>query len=84
MKITVDAKRPVDAAVDLLALLIGQIEEKSAKKSKLAPRFNTVDRALRGRIADVIAHGDFRGKSGQTIRHLWKNWKFRSLHLLFG
>jgi len=66
MQITVDAKRPVDAAVDLLALFIVEIEEKGAKKPKLAARFNMVDRALRGRIADVIAHGDFRGKTGQT------------------
>ena len=66
MRITVDTKRPVDAAVDFLVLLIAQIEGKDAKKAHLAPRVAAVDRALGGRVATVIAHGDFRGKSGQT------------------
>ena len=64
MKITVDARAPGAAQVDLLAVPIASDE---VRKSRLAPRLAAIDRSLGGAIAGAIASGDFTGKAAQQL-----------------
>ena len=62
MKITVDARAPGAAQVDLLAVPIASDE---VRRSRLAPRLAAIDRSLGGVIAGAVASGDFTGKAAQ-------------------
>src|SRR5688572_10554388 len=64
MKITVDARAPGAAQVDLLALPIASDE---VRRSRLAPRLTALDRSLGGEIAAAVGSGDFKGKPGQQV-----------------
>jgi len=64
MQITVDTRNPIDVRTAMLVLLVPKLE--SAKWSP-PPRTAAVDRALEGQIAAVIASGDFRGRSGESL-----------------
>jgi leucyl aminopeptidase len=64
MKVTVDARAPGAAQVDLLALPIASDE---VRRSRLAARLTAIDRSLGGAIAAAVASGDFTGKAGQQV-----------------
>jgi leucyl aminopeptidase len=64
MKITVDARAPSAAQVDLLAVPIASDE---VRRSRLAPRLAAIDRSLGGAIAGAVASGDFTGKPAQQL-----------------
>ena len=64
MKITVDARAPGAAQVDLLAVPIASDE---VRRSRLAPRLAAIDRSLGGAIAGAVASGDFTGKPAQQL-----------------
>ncbi|MEM7413360.1 MAG: leucyl aminopeptidase [Myxococcota bacterium] len=63
MKVTVDSRAPGEASVDLLAVPIATEE---ARRARLAPRVNSIDRALGGAIKGLVGLGDFTGKAGQV------------------
>ncbi|HZO09224.1 MAG TPA: M17 family peptidase N-terminal domain-containing protein, partial [Myxococcota bacterium] len=64
MEVTVDSRSPAQAEADLLAIPLAQL----AKDTRALPaRLAGLDRALGGRIAAVLAAGDFRGKPGQAL-----------------
>jgi leucyl aminopeptidase len=64
MKVTVDARAPSAAQVDLLAVPIASDE---VRRSRLAPRLAAIDRSLGGAIATAVGSGDFTGKAGQQV-----------------
>jgi leucyl aminopeptidase len=64
MKITVDARAPGAAQVDLLAVPIASDE---VRRSRLATRVAAIDRSLGGVIASAVASGDFAGKAAQQL-----------------
>jgi leucyl aminopeptidase len=64
MKITVDARAPGAAQVDLLAVPIASDE---VRRARLAPRLAAIDRSLGGAIAGAVASGDFTGKAAQQL-----------------
>src|SRR5206468_8728265 len=64
MKVTVDARAPSAAVVDLLAVPIASDE---VRRSRLAPRLAAIDRSLGGAIAAAVQSGDFKGKTGQQV-----------------
>jgi leucyl aminopeptidase len=64
MQITVEAKNPIDARVALLVLPISQLNDRTWSP---APKLASLDRALGGRITALIASGDFRGRSGESL-----------------
>jgi leucyl aminopeptidase len=64
MLVTADAKSPAEAEADLLAVPLAQLPK---GEPHLAARAAALDRALGGRIAAVLASGDFRGKAGQAL-----------------
>ena len=63
MRVTVDSRDLVAAPADLLVVTM---LEQEASPARLPSRYAALDRALDGRIAAVLASGDFRGRSGQT------------------
>jgi len=64
MKVTVDARAPNAAQVDLLAVPIASDE---VRRSRLAPRLAAIDRSIGGAIAAAVQSGDFTGKAGQQV-----------------
>ncbi len=64
MQITVETKYAVEARTAMLVLPIPKLENAQWRPS---PRMAAVDRALGGRIAAVIASGDFRGRSTESL-----------------
>lgn len=64
MQITVETQKAIDVRTAMLVLLVPKLEN---TKWRPPPRVAAVDRALGGRIAAVIASGDFRGKSGESL-----------------
>jgi leucyl aminopeptidase len=64
MLVTADARNPVDAEGDLLALPLAELPKSGAR---LPARAAALDRALGGRIAAVLESGDFRGKAGTSL-----------------
>jgi leucyl aminopeptidase len=64
MLVTAEAKAPVEAKGDLLAVPLAQMPK---GELRLPARVAALDREAGGRIAAVIESGDFRGKSGQTL-----------------
>jgi leucyl aminopeptidase len=67
MQITVTARPAAALRADLLAVPLGQVDP---KRRRLPPRLAALDRALAGRLSEVIHAGDFRGKRGETLP-LW-------------
>ncbi|MCH7644459.1 MAG: leucyl aminopeptidase [Myxococcales bacterium] len=64
MQITVETRNAIDVRTAMLVLLVPKLEGGQWRPS---PRAAAVDRALGGRIAAVIASGDFRGKMGEGL-----------------
>ncbi len=64
MQLTVETRSPLETAADVLALGIGQVDPEDRR---VPARLRAVDRALGGRIAAVLASGDFRGKAGESL-----------------
>ncbi len=64
MQITVETQNAIDVRTALLVLLLPKLE---GAQWRPPPRAAAVDRALGGRITAVIASGDFRGKSGESL-----------------
>jgi leucyl aminopeptidase len=64
MQITVETQKAIDVRTAMLVLLVPKLEDAQWRPP---PRAAAVDRALGGRIAAVIASGDFRGKSGESL-----------------
>ncbi len=67
MQITVHARPAAGQRADLLAVPLGLADP---KRWRLPARLATLDRALGGRLAEVVRAGDFRGKRGDTLL-LW-------------
>jgi leucyl aminopeptidase len=67
MQISVTARPAAELRADLLAVPIGLADP---KRWRVPPRLAALDRALGGRLAEVVAAGDFRGKRGDTL-WLW-------------
>ena len=63
MLVTAEAKTPAEVGGDLLAVPLAPLPK---GELRLPARVAALDREIGGRIAAVIASGDFRGKSGQT------------------
>jgi len=78
MEVTVDSRSPAQAEVDLLAVPMAQLPK---GEHELPARLAALDRALGGRIARVLASGDFRGKAG-TALCLYPDTGFRSHRVL--
>ncbi len=64
MKVTVDARRLPEVAADLLALPLAQ---RGGEPAGLPTRFAPLDRALGGRLRQVLESGDFRGKAHEAL-----------------
>jgi len=64
MQITVEARNAIDVRTAMLVLLVPKLEDAQWRPP---PRAAAVDRALGGQIAAVIASGDFRGRSGESL-----------------
>ncbi|MCH8084285.1 MAG: leucyl aminopeptidase [Myxococcales bacterium] len=64
MQITVETQNAIDVRTAMLVLLVPKLEDAQWRPP---PRAAAVDRALGGRIAAVIASGDFRGRSGESL-----------------
>jgi leucyl aminopeptidase len=64
MQVTVDTRNAAEVRTTMLVLLVPKLE---SAKWRPPPRAAAVDRAMGGQIAAVIASGDFRGKSGETL-----------------
>jgi len=64
MQITVETRNPIDVRTAMLVLLVPKLEDAQWRPP---PRTAAVDRALGGQIAAVIASGDFRGRSGESL-----------------
>ena len=64
MHVTIETRSPGDAAVDVLALPLGELDP---AHWRLPPRVAALDRAAGGRIAQAVAAGDFKGKRGETL-----------------
>jgi len=64
MQITAEARNPAEVEADLLAVPLPQLPK---GELRLPARVAALDRALGGRIAEVIESGDFRGRSGQSL-----------------
>lgn len=64
MQVTVAAKSPEQAKVDVLAIPLHQFDPES---NKLPGRWASIDRALGGQWSAALRSGDFRAKSGQTL-----------------
>jgi len=64
MLVTAEAKSPAEAQGDLLAVPLAQLGK---GEPRLPARAAALDRALGGRIAAVLASGDFRGKPGTSL-----------------
>src|SRR5262245_16030075 len=64
MEVTVESRSPAQADADLLAVGLAQLGK---DERALPARLAALDRALGGRIAAVLAAGDFRGKAGQSL-----------------
>ncbi len=64
MEVTVVSRSPLEEAADLLALPVPALDPAHWRvPARLAP----VDQALGGRIAKILATGDFRGRRGETL-----------------
>jgi leucyl aminopeptidase len=64
MQVSVESYDPAGGAVDVLALPLFQSEP---GKTRLAPRYIKIDRALGGRVSAALATGDFLGKRGESL-----------------
>lgn len=64
MQVTVRTRRAAEAPAELLALPLAQLE---GSAGRLPARIAALDRATGGRIASVVAAGDFRGKRGESV-----------------
>ncbi len=64
MQVQLKIQAPRQSAVDLLAIPLFRLD---AKKPSLPKRITTLDRALGGRIQDVIDRGDFRGAEDEAV-----------------
>jgi leucyl aminopeptidase len=64
MHVTIETRDPAEAAVDLLALPLTELDP---THWRLPPRVAALDRAAGGRIAQAVAAGDFKGKRGETL-----------------
>src|SRR5262245_29084657 len=64
MQVTAEARSPAEVEGDLLALPLPQAGK---GEPRLPARAATLDGALGGRIAAVLASGDFRGKAGTAL-----------------
>jgi hypothetical protein len=78
MEVTVDSRSPAQVEADLLAVPVAQLPK---GERALPPRLAALDRVLGGRIAGVLASGDFRGKAGAALC-LYPDSGFRSRRLL--
>jgi leucyl aminopeptidase len=61
------ARPAAELRADLLAVPIGAIDP---KRRRLPPRLAALDKALGGRLGEVVRAGDFRGKRGDSLL-LW-------------
>ena len=68
MQITRHRQAGRELRADLLAVPLGLRRSRSA--GALPPRLAALDRALGGRLGEVVQRGDFRGKRGETLL-LW-------------
>jgi leucyl aminopeptidase len=64
MQVSVESRNVEKAAADVLALPLFELD---AERWRLPARYAAVDHALGGRLASVLATGDFRGKQGDTL-----------------
>ena len=64
MHVTIETRSPAEAAVDLLALPLTELDP---AHWRLPPRVAALDRAAGGRIAQAVAAGDFKGKRGESL-----------------
>ena len=64
MRVTVENNDPATARADLLAVPLLQTADSAPQ---LPRRLSALDRALGGQIRALLASGDFRGKSGETL-----------------
>ena len=64
MHVTIETRSPSEAAVDVLALPLGELDP---AHWRLPPRVAALDRAAGDRIAQAVAAGDFKGKRGETL-----------------
>jgi leucyl aminopeptidase len=67
MQTTVTAKPAAELRADLLAVPLGLVDP---KRRRIPPRLAGLDRALGGRLGEVVQAGDFRGKRGDSLL-LW-------------
>jgi leucyl aminopeptidase len=67
MQTNVTARPAAELRADLLAVPLGLVDP---KRRRIPPRLQALDRALGGRLAEVVQAGDFRGKRGETLA-LW-------------
>jgi leucyl aminopeptidase len=72
MQITVETKNAIDVRTAMLVIPVLKLEN---AKWRPSPRIATIDRALGGQIAAVIASGDFGGKAGESLL-LYPNTEF--------
>jgi leucyl aminopeptidase len=64
MRISVETHSPAEKPADLLALPLVALDP---AHWRLPARLSALDRGLGGRLARVVAAGDFRGKRGETL-----------------
>jgi leucyl aminopeptidase len=64
MQTTVTTRPAAELRADLLAVPLAQVD---AKRWRLPARLAALDAALGGRLGEVVAAGDFRGKRGETL-----------------
>jgi len=67
MQTTATARSAAELRADLLAVPLGLVDP---KRRRLPPRLAALDRALGGRLGEVVQAGDFRGKRGESLL-LW-------------
>ncbi|MDJ0787147.1 MAG: leucyl aminopeptidase [Myxococcota bacterium] len=64
LDVSVSARRAADCPADWLVLPLCELDP---ARWRLPARAQAVDRALSGRIGEVLSVGDFRGRRGQTL-----------------
>jgi leucyl aminopeptidase len=64
MKITVDAAKPSELDADLVLVPLARGDKKTAE---LPAQLRPLDKHAGGRIAELLDHGDFRARSGETL-----------------
>ena len=62
MLVTADARNPLETRTDLLVVPVPALD---GPQSRLPSRLALLDRALDGRVRNIVESGDFRGKKQQ-------------------